>query len=53
MGNALAFAMLRIHQHQARDAKQQHQLQELFLAFVAGRLTAEQYEMGLSCCITS
>jgi hypothetical protein len=53
MSNALAFAMLRIHQHRARDARQQHQLHELFLAFLAGRLTAEQYERDLSCCMTS
>ncbi len=53
MSNALAFAMLRIHQHQARNAGQHHKLQELFLTFLAGRLTADQYEKGLSCCMTS
>ena len=53
MSNALAFAMWRIHQHQARDARQQRELQQLFLAFLAGRLTGEQYEKDLACCMTS
>jgi hypothetical protein len=47
MSNALAYAMLLIHQHQARNLSQQYKLQQLFLTFVAGRLTAEQYERNL------
>jgi hypothetical protein len=39
--------MLLIHQHQARNLSQQHKLQQLFLTFVAGQLTAEQYERNL------
>lgn len=47
MSNAFAFAMLLICQHQARDLTQQQRLQQLFLSFLAGQLTAEQYERGL------
>jgi hypothetical protein len=53
MSNDLAFAMLRIHQHRAHDAGQQHRLEQLFLGFLAGRLSAEQYERDLACCATS
>jgi hypothetical protein len=47
MSNALAYAMLLIHQHQALDVSQQQKLQQLFLTFLAGQLTAEQYERNL------
>lgn len=47
MSEALAFALLLIHQHQARDSSQQYRLQELFAAFLAGALSAEQYERNL------
>lgn len=47
MSKALAFALLLIHQHQARDFSQQYRLQQLFAAFIAGALTAEQYERDL------
>ena len=47
MSNAFAFAMLLIYQHQACDLTQQQRLQQLFLRFLAGQLTAEQYERGL------
>jgi hypothetical protein len=39
--------MLLIYQHQACGLTQQQRLQQLFLTFVAGQLTAEQYERGL------
>jgi hypothetical protein len=47
MSNALAYAMLLIHQHQAHNLNQQHILQQLFLTFLAGQLTADQYERDL------
>ena len=47
MSSALAYAMLLIHQHQAPGPAQQQKLQQLFLAFLAGELTAEQYERHL------
>lgn len=47
MSNAFAFAMLLIYQHQACDLTQQQHLQQLFLSFLAGQLTAEQYERDL------
>lgn len=53
MSNALAFALLRIHQHQAQNAGQQCRLEQLFLGFLAGRLSAEQYQRDLACCATS
>lgn len=53
MSNALAFAILLIHQHQARDAGHHHRLEQLFLGFLAGRLTELQYERNLACCTTS
>ena len=46
MSNALAYAMLLIHQRQARNLIEQQKLQQLFLAFLAGEVTAEQYELG-------
>ena len=39
--------MLLIHQRQARNLSQQYQQQQLFLAFLAGEITAEQYERNL------
>jgi hypothetical protein len=48
MSNALAYAMLLIRQHQAHDPSQPHKLQQVFLTFVAGQLTAEQYERNLN-----
>ena len=36
--------MLLIHQRQARNLIEQQKLQQLFLAFLAGGITAEQYE---------
>jgi hypothetical protein len=47
MSNALAYAMLLIHQRQARNLIEQQKLQQLFLAFLAGEVTAEQYERDL------
>lgn len=47
MSHAFAFAMLLIHQRQAHNLRQQQQMQLLFVTFVAGGLTAEQYEHGL------
>jgi len=47
MSYALAYAMLLIHQHQAHNLDQQHNLQQLFLTFLAGQLTADQYERDL------
>jgi len=44
LSNALAYAMLLIHQRQARNLIEQQKLQQLFLAFLAGEVTAEQYE---------
>ena len=44
LSNALAYAMLLIHQRQARNLLEQQKLQQLFLAFLAGGITAEQYE---------
>lgn len=45
MGDDLSYAMLLIHQEQARDLSQQHKLQQVFLTFV--ELAAEQYERSL------
>jgi len=47
MSSALAYAMLLIHQRQARNLIEQQKLQRLFLAFLAGEVTAEQYEHSL------
>jgi hypothetical protein len=47
MSSTLAYAMLLIHQHQAPTPHQQQKLQQLFLTFLAGQLTAEQYERDL------
>jgi len=47
MSIALAYAMLLIHQHQALNPTHQHKLHQLFLTFLAGELTAEQYERHL------
>ena len=47
MSNALAYAMLLIHQRQARNLSQQQKLQQLFLAVRAGERTAEQSERNL------
>ena len=47
MSIALAYSMLLIHQHQAPNPQQQHKLYQLFLTFLAGQLTAEQYERHL------
>ena len=47
MSNALAFAMLLIHQRQAHDLPQQQKQQQLFLTFLASQLTGEEYERGL------
>lgn len=47
MSNDLAYTMLLIHQRQARDLSQQHQLQQLFLTFVGGEISAEDYERSL------
>ena len=48
MSHDLAYTMLLIHQHQAHNLTQQQKLQQLFLTFVAGQLTAEQYERSLA-----
>jgi hypothetical protein len=53
VSNAFAFALLLLHQHQAQDPTQQHRLHELFLTFLAGHLTAEQYERNLTCSTNS
>jgi hypothetical protein len=47
MSDALAYAMLLIHQHQADGLHRQQELQQLFLSFLARQLTAEQYERSL------
>jgi len=47
VSNAFAFAMLLIYQHQACDLTQQQRLQQLFLSFLAGQLSADQYERDL------
>ena len=47
MSNALAYALLLISQHRAPTAQYQQRLHHLFLTFLAGRLTAEQYERRL------
>jgi hypothetical protein len=47
MSNDLAYAMFLIHQRQARDLSQQHRLLQLFLTFVAGQVSAEEYERML------
>jgi hypothetical protein len=47
MSHAFAYAMLLIHLRQAHDLTQQQELQRLFLIFLAGELTAEQYEREL------
>jgi hypothetical protein len=48
MSNALAYAMLLIHQqHQAPNPNWQHQLEQFFLTFLAGQITAEHYERHL------
>jgi len=53
VSNAFAFALLLLHQHHAQDPQQQHRLHELFLTFLAGGLTADQYERKLLCCMNS
>ena len=47
MSNDLAYAMFLIHQRQARDLSQQHRLQQLFLTFIGGQVSAEEYERML------
>ena len=47
MSDALAYAMLLIQQHQADSLHRQQKLQQLFSSFLAGQLTAEQYERNL------
>jgi hypothetical protein len=47
MSTDLAYAILLIQQRQARDLSQQHRLQQLFLTFVDGQLSAEEYERSL------
>lgn len=47
MSDALAYAMLLIHQHQADSLHRQQELQLLFSSFLARQLTAEQYERNL------
>ena len=47
MSSALAYAMMLIHLHQAPNLIEQQKLQQLFLAFLAGEITAEQYERSL------
>ena len=44
LSNALAYAMLLIHLHQAPNLIKQQKLQQSFLAFLAGEITEEQYE---------
>jgi hypothetical protein len=48
MSLALAYTMLLIHQHQARNLSEQQDLQRLFLTYLEGQLTAEQYERNLA-----
>jgi hypothetical protein len=47
MSNDLAYAMFLIHQRQARDISEHHQLEHLFLTFVGGEMSAEDYERNL------
>ena len=44
MSDAFAYAMLLIHLHQAPNLIEQQKFQQLFLAFLAGEITADQYE---------
>jgi hypothetical protein len=53
VSDALAFAMLLIHQHLAHDAGHHRKLEQLYLSFLAGRITAEQYERDLGCSTNS
>jgi hypothetical protein len=52
LSHAFAFALL-LHQHQAKDPKQQRRLQELFLTLLAVQPTEEQYERNLTCSMNS
>ena len=47
MSHALAYALFRIQQHQAPSLEQQHRLHQMYLTFLAGELTPEQYERNL------
>ena len=47
MSTALAYTLMLIRQRMAPDAHQQYRFHELFVAFTAGQLTAEQYEQKL------
>jgi hypothetical protein len=44
---------LRLHQHQARNLDQQHRQQSLFLTFLDGDVTEEQYERNLDLTLQS
>jgi hypothetical protein len=48
VSNAFAYAMFRIYQRQARNVRQQYSFEQLYLAYLAGGLTAEQYERNLA-----
>ena len=48
MSDDFAYAMFRIYQHQARDVRQQYNLEQIYLMYVAGAITAEQYERNLA-----
>ena len=47
MSNDLAYAIFLIYQRQARDLGQQYQLHEVFVTFVGGQLSADEYERKL------
>ena len=53
MSSSLAFAMLRLHQHQARNLDQQQRQQRLFLTFLDGDVTEEQYGRNLELTLQS
>ena len=44
MSNHLAYAIFRIRQRQARNLSEQHDLERLFLTFVGGGISADDYE---------
>jgi hypothetical protein len=44
MSTDLAYAIFRIRQRQAHDLGEQRDLEQLFLAFVDGRIGADEYE---------
>ena len=48
MSTHLAYAMFRIRQRQARNLSEQRDLERLFLTFVGGEISAEDFERRLT-----